>query len=212
MKKIPTLFIREFEDHKVVKTSSIFTNLECMAAFYFGTPTIKYDGSCCAVIDGIFYKRYDAKKGKSIPENAIKCQEKPDPITGHMPCWVPVDDRDTADKWFVAAMENVCRPDELLPDGTYEAIGKHFQGNPYLWNIDTLVPHGTMIAEVFRPPIPGSAQLTDDDCELALNYTKSYLEKFAHEGIVFWLNDRPVCKIKRTDFGLKWPRLFGEVN
>lgn len=25
------------------------------------------------------------------------------------------------------------------------------------------------------------------------------------EGLVFWLNGEPVCKIKRTDFGFKWP-------
>lgn len=25
------------------------------------------------------------------------------------------------------------------------------------------------------------------------------------EGIVFWNDDAPLCKIKRTDFGLDWP-------
>lgn len=82
MKKIPTLFERFYENHKIVGVKSEFTDLKCAAAFYFGIPTVKFDGSCCAIIDGKFYKRYDAKNGKPIPENAIKCQEDPDPITG----------------------------------------------------------------------------------------------------------------------------------
>lgn len=55
-----------------------------------GVATVKVDGSCCAMINGKFYKRYDAKKGRSIPRGAIKCQKEPDPVTGHMPCWVEV--------------------------------------------------------------------------------------------------------------------------
>ena len=39
----------------------------------------------CAIIDGKFYKRYDAKKGKTPPEGAIPCQDAPDPVTGHFP-------------------------------------------------------------------------------------------------------------------------------
>ncbi len=32
-----------------------------------GTATEKIDGSCCAAIGGVFYKRYDAKRGKIPP-------------------------------------------------------------------------------------------------------------------------------------------------
>ena len=34
---------------------------------------------------------------------------------------------------------------------------------------------------------------------------KEYLAENEIEGIVFWLNGEPVCKIKRTDFGFEWP-------
>lgn len=27
------------------------------------------------------------------------------------------------------------------------------------------------------------------------------------EGIVFWYGGKPLCKIKRSDFGFKWPTL-----
>ena len=199
MKKIPTLFKREFKDHKVVGVLPEFTNEECKLAFFKGTPTVKFDGSCCAIIDGIFYKRYDAKKGKPIPKNAIRCQDEADPVTGHLPCWVPVDENNPSDKWFISALRNVCREDEQMPDHTYEAIGPHFQGNPYKMPHDTLIPHGICAAENLY--IQKDCMTIEDD----LNYIRRYLLHRDIEGIVFWLAGEPVCKIKRTDFGLKWP-------
>jgi len=198
MKKIPTLFRREFENHKVVKVLPEYTNETCQQALYSGRPTVKWDGSCCAVIDGVFYKRYDAKKGKPIPENAIKCQHLPDPITGHLPCWVPVNKDDPSDKWFVAAMDEVCKFGAKLPDGTYEAIGKHFQGNPYHLEDDVLILHGAAVLDDFILP-------DGPNIDFQYEYIYKYLASNEIEGIVFWKDDEPVCKIKRTDFGLPWP-------
>lgn len=206
MKKIPTLFKREFENHRVVGVLPEFTNMECMTAFYFGEPTIKYDGSCCAIIGGMFYKRYDAKKNKPIPEDAIKCQELPDSITGHMPCWVPVHDNDPADKWFNAAFNKATKEsEESLDDGTYEAIGPHFQGNPYGLTEDTLIRHGIVRANNFMPAMYIDALINKERMQEALNYTKEYIEHLSAEGLVFWLDGKPVCKIKRSDFGFVWP-------
>ena len=91
MKKIPTVFVREYENHHVANIINEFTSEEAKEAFINGKATIKYDGSCCAVIDGELYKRYDAKKGKKPPQGAIPCCEA-DPITGHHPHWVKVDE------------------------------------------------------------------------------------------------------------------------
>ena len=101
MKKIPTLFHREFDEktHKIKDIKNWITP-GCEIAFHAGVSTIKWDGSCCAIFDGMFYKRYDVKKGKPIPENAIKCQDEPDPVTGHLPCWIQCDRANPADKWF----------------------------------------------------------------------------------------------------------------
>ena len=63
MKKIPTLFERRFENHKVVEVLPNITP-GCEEAFMHGIATIKLDGACCAVIGGKLYKRYDAKNGK----------------------------------------------------------------------------------------------------------------------------------------------------
>ena len=97
MKKIPTMFERTYENHRVVGISDkVCPGMEWVLAGE-GVATVKIDGSCCAVINGELYKRYDAKKGKKPPTGAIPCCD-PDPITGHWPHWVKVDESNPADK------------------------------------------------------------------------------------------------------------------
>ena len=47
MKKIPSLFKREFKNHKVVSITDEITP-GCEDAFYYGIATVKIDGACCA--------------------------------------------------------------------------------------------------------------------------------------------------------------------
>ena len=188
MKKIPTLFTRIYEGHRIVGIKDEIAP-GCEEAFKNGLATIKVDGACCAIIDGKFYKRYDAKKGKKPPVGAIPCCD-PDPVTGHWPHWVEVSENNPGDKWFYAALMNAeIQNYGPLENGTYEAIGPHFQGNPYDLSTDILVKHGTEIVDVNR------------DFESVCNWLNENLV----EGLVFWLGGEPVCKIKRTDFGLEWP-------
>ena len=197
MKKIPTLFVREFENHRVVKVLPEVTPGFEWVLKGEGTPTVKIDGACCAIIDGKFYKRYDAKKDKRgnmkvPPEGAIPCSE-PDPVTGHWPHWVLVDDSNPSDNWFMNALENSedLYGDRIeLKDGTYEAIGQHFNGNPYRLGSDRLVPHGKMVI---------------DDLDRTFEGIRDYLRDNEIEGIVFWKDGEPKCKIKRSDFGFEWP-------
>lgn len=193
MKKIPTLFERTFENHKVVGiTDKVTPGMEWVLEGE-GVATIKWDGSCCAIIDGKFYKRYDAKKGRKAPANAIPCCP-PDPVTGHHPHWVPVDKSNPADQWFVSAYENYRfwgNQDESGPiDGTYEAIGPHFQGNPYFLKRDIIRPHGYDVIVFLNRSFDG---------------IKEFLRDNEIEGVVFWKNGQPQCKIKRSDFGFEWP-------
>lgn len=187
MKKIPTLFKRVFEGHRVASIVNEITP-GCEDAFKYGVPTIKYDGACCAIINGVFYKRYDAKNGKIPPEGAIPCCD-PDPVTGHWPHWVRVNAANPADKWFVEAYRNSYIVD-CTGTVTFEAVGPHFQGNPYNLEYDMLTAHGT---------------LEIDNLERTFEGVRKYLEERETEGIVFWYNGEPVCKIKRSDFGLEWP-------
>lgn len=186
MKKIPTLFERVFENHRIVDiTDKIVPG--CEEAFMNGKATIKVDGSCCAIIDGVFYKRYDAKKGKKPPAGAIPCCD-PDPVTGHWPHWVKIDENDPSDRWFIEAYKNTwefTKPE----DGTYEATGRHFNGNPYGRERDILHAHGKYMVTVER----------------TFEGIRDWLANHHEEGLVFWLDQEPVCKIKRTDFGLRWP-------
>lgn len=186
MKKIPTVFERMYWNHKVIGISDTFTSELSKKAFLEGEATLKWDGSCCAIIDGELYKRYDAKKGKTPPAGAIPCCEA-DPITGHHPHWVKVDESNPADKWFVEAYKNTFAKYNPI-DGTYEAIGNHFQGNPYDMNFDLLHKHGIDIEEFER----------------TFEGVKKYLEDNYVEGIVFWLDGEPIAKIKRSDFGFDW--------
>ena len=197
MKKIPTLFQREYANHKVIKTMNIVTPGMEWVLNGEGVATVKHDGSCCAIIDGKFYKRYDAKGRKKVPAGSIPCCD-PDPVTGHWPHWAPVDNDNPSDKWFVKALDNYAVMQMhvrdghkvfFIPDGTYEAIGPHFQGNPYGLDSDRLVPHGMRLRHIER----------------TFEGIRKWLEENEEEGLVFWLDGEPRCKIKRTDFGLEWP-------
>lgn len=212
MKKIPTLFKRVFsEDHKTKTITSEITpgcevvlKGECV-------PTIKYDGAACAVINGEIYKRYDAKQkyGKKPPEGAIPCQPEPDPVTGHWPHWVKCEKDNPADKYFLEAYANtlVVRNFqrkyvvEKLDDGTYEACGPAWQSNPHGYKWNCLVRHGedklseSDILQCLKGATP----------EEAMALLRFFFRLHVMEGIVFWHNGEPLCKIKRSDFGLPWP-------
>lgn len=94
-----------------------------------------------------------------------------------------------ADKWFRAALDNYMDP---LTDGTYEAVGPHFQSNPYRLEKDILIRHGMDIIDVPR----------------TFEGIRDYLQQHNIEGIVFWKDGETRCKIKRSDFGFAWPEQF----
>lgn len=190
MKKIPTLFVREFENHKAI-TPVVTPGCEWVLEGK-GYATIKYDGACCAIINGELYKRYDAKKGKQPPLDSIPCCE-PDPVTGHWPHWVKCDESNPSDKWFIQALKNTYKIG-VHPDGTYEALGPHFQGNPYHFSEDGIMKHGVSVVDVPRSFLG----------------IENWLFNHKVEGIVFYLEDetgtvQKMCKIKRSDFGFQWP-------
>lgn len=109
---------------------------------------------------------------------------------GHFPCWVPATIDNPGHKWYITALKNTSIYNDTgnLEDGTYEAVGPHFQGNPYNFNYDCLIRHGKKIIDVPR----------------TFEGIRDYLKNNYIEGIVFWLDGEPKCKIKRTDFGFEW--------
>lgn len=188
MKKIPTLFEREYgDDGRVVAVKPDVRHGCEWALAGDGVATEKVDGACCAIINGRLWKRFDAKPGRKIPQGAIPCQPTADPITGHWPHWVMVDAKSKGDKWFVEAWVNTPWATE---DGTYEAVGLHFQGNPYGLDADFLERHG---------------RIKIKDCPRTFDGIREWLRVHEVEGIVWWKDGEPKCKIKRKDFGFKWP-------
>ena len=191
MKKISTLFVREYDSGGVIMRRDVKSGLEWVLKGE-GEATEKVDGAACAIIDGVFYKRYDAKWGKEAPNGAIPCQDAPDPYTGHFPHWVAVDTRRAADKWFVQAWANTPWIGEMADgsaEGTYEAVGLHFQSNPYGLDADFLEKHGRIKIKDFPRDFDGM---------------REYFRTHYIEGVVFWKDGEPQCKIKRSDFGFRW--------
>lgn len=148
-----------------------------------GRATIKFDGTSSMVLDGVLYKRYDAKHGKNPPSNWISCEEAPDPVTGHWPGWVPVDASDNSNRYHVEAFNK-----GSFPDGTYELIGPKVAGNPYGLTSHELVRHGAEEVEVGR---------TREEIV-------EWLRDHNHEGLVFHPPDGRMAKIRRKDFGFRW--------
>lgn len=191
MKKIPVLFKVSYGNGKML-SDTVASGFEWVIGGE-GEATEKVDGAACAIIDGALYRRYDAnvKKGRKPPLEGIPCQPEADPYTGHWPFWVKVMRGIPSDAHFARAFDNSpwCRE-----DGTYEAVGMHFQNNPYGLDDDFLERHG-------RIKIKNLTRTYDGIYE--------YLATHEIEGIVFWKDGEPQCKIRRRDFGLEWPIKHG---
>ncbi len=183
MKKLSTLFKKDINDlGRVIN----IVDPENKWVYEIGHPTRKFDGTACAIINGELYKRYDVKNGRQVPENAIPCQE-PDEITGHCPHWVKCDRNNPADKWFFVGLDELT----LIADGTYELCGEKTQGNPEKFKGHCLILHGIEILPI---------------TDFSFESIKEYLSNPENdiEGIVFHnrFDDR-MCKIRKSDFGIK---------
>ncbi|HEX6819131.1 MAG TPA: DUF5565 family protein [Ktedonobacterales bacterium] len=183
MKKIPSLFKRDYEGTRLVY-DELVPGTEWVIEGE-GEATRKIDGTSCMVREG---KRYDARAGKTPPPGFEPAQEA-DAITDHWPGWLPVGEG-PEDRWHREALANAGE----LPDGTYELVGPKVQGNAEHLDHHMLVPHG---AEELR------------DVPRSFEGIREYLATHEIEGIVWWrVPGDPDCdkaKIKRKDFKLPWP-------
>lgn len=188
MKKISTLFKKNPNDLSRVINEVNPENQWVIDGE--GIPTRKFDGTACAIINGLLYKRYDVKKGKQVPANATPCQD-PDEITGHWPHWVMCDPDNPADKYHFEAYLYSKHIGQYLSDGTYELCGEKIQGNPERFTGHILVKHG-----IIELPI----------IDFTFDVLKEYLCKPQNdiEGIVFHhKTDGRMCKLRKSDFGIK---------
>lgn len=140
MKKLSTLYKKDPNDLGRVINE---VNHENEWVFKSGIPTRKFDGTSCAIIEGELYKRFDLKKGRTLPPNSIPCQE-PDEITGHHPHWIKCKRDDNSNKWHFVAFDAL----EKKENGTYELCGKKVQGNPEKIEGHQLIKHGCEVLNI----------------------------------------------------------------
>ena len=134
----------------------------------------------------------NAERNNAVTDNDYVGMDFPDEIAthecGHWPHWLLVDPADQGSNWHLAAFYNA--GGTWLSDGTYEAVGPHFQSNPYALTYDCLEKHGKRIVK---------------DAPRTFDGLREYLRTHNIEGLVFWKDGEPQCKIKRSDFGFMWP-------
>lgn len=190
MIKMPCLFVREFNGHnKPVLTREVTPGCEWVLNGE-GTASRKWDGTACAVLGGVLYKRLDAKCGKAAPVGAIPCQPLPDATTGHWPHWVRVSADKPEDKWHVEAwFDGFGHTGSGFDNGTYELCGPAIGANAEGLTAHELIKHGDHPLELAPRDFVG---------------LQVYLTENRIEGLVFLHPDGRRCKIRRDDFGLDW--------
>lgn len=199
MKKIPSLFKRDYDGTKLV-FDEIVEGCEWVAKGE-GIATEKFDGTACMIKDGILYKRYDRKlnkKGgrKPAPPGWEACEEAPNEHTGHWPGWMPVGDGPDDWRHRLAWAEL----EWGLSDGTYELVGPKVGGNPHQLQGYHFWRHGADV----RITVASTPRTF---CEL-----KEWFKGMNVEGIVWHHPDGRMVKIKRRDFGLPWPVEGGQED
>lgn len=188
MRKVPTLFERDWNGDRSKVTEQV--NPLCQWVLDGeGTPTQKHDGTACLIKDGELWVRFDAKHGKTPPANFLPAQEEADSETGHWPGWVPAGNSPQY-QWQRKAFEFSVAQAIADHDGTYEACGPHFQGNPEGWANDALIKHGSVVV---------------GDTPRTFAELKAFFAERNLEGIVWHHPDGRMAKIKKRDFGFKWP-------
>ena len=190
MKKIASLFQRNYDGDRqvrdeVVPGSEWVINGE-------GVATRKWDGMAVAVFDGVAFKRYDAKAGRTPPAGFRPAQPEADPVSGHWPGWVEIgQDEPRLIEGLAWGRKNLF-DGAPVPDGTYEVCGPKI-GTRHGANPEGLTEHILCVH--------GADELTG--CPRRYDDLKEYLADKRFEGIVWHHLDGRMVKIKRADFGYK---------
>ena len=178
MRKIPTIFKRDQETHRVYDET--VEGCEWVLAGE-GVATRKWDGTCVLLRrDGMAVKafaRREVKPGKEPPANWVEVDH--DEVTGKRMGWEPAEQSSFA-PFIAEAIKGHEEP------GTYELIGPKINGNPEGVPHHELRRHG----DTTVPEWAGR----DFDA------IRSAVTRMSWEGVVFHHPDGRMAKIKRKDF------------
>jgi hypothetical protein len=196
VQKIPTCLVRDPETRLKYVLPEMTPGCEWVFAGE-GVPTRKYDGACCAIRNGLLYKRRELRKGDK-PQAGFE-QINYDEITGKTVGWVPVGDG-PEDRWFREGLANYQKANVEVggetvelelgppPDGTYELVGPKVQGNPERYNEHMLVKHGSMVLK---------------NVPIDVEHLMVFVASMSFEGIVFHHKlDGRMAKLKRRDINV----------
>lgn len=201
MRKIPSLFDRDWSQE--IPAQPVVTN-GCgwvLDDEVLVVPTVKWDGTCCFVYGRHLYKRRTLEPGERAPTGFVldtHVRDVPKLIhSGSRHGWVPIDTGDPQDQYHVEGLKNALQMTgrQRLPEGTYELVGPKVQGNPHDLGRHYLWRHGSKLATSFA--------------NIGLDYDiiSVLIDGIKEEGVVFYeLGGQRVVKVKRSDFGLEWPR------
>jgi hypothetical protein len=181
VKKIQTIFNRP-ESQKLVIPEPTEAYQLCVLSI----PTLKRDGAAAMVLNGTLYRRRICPIDKVPPKGFVEVEVFGNKRYG----WILPDPTNPEDKYYLSV-------ECPLVDGTYELIGPKVQGNAERELNRKFVLHGS--EELPTAPVPTG------DVPRDFERLKTYFDLNHLEGIVYWKNGSPVGKIKRRDFGYRWP-------
>ncbi|MGH7424758.1 MAG: hypothetical protein ACREJP_01140 [Candidatus Methylomirabilales bacterium] len=176
MRKIPTIFVRDWENNPRYVTREPTKGCEWVFAGE-GVASRKYDGTCMMFDGKRWWARREVKAGKPTPPGFVVLET--DEETGKTVGWEPAEQSAFA-KWLGQAVR-----DGLLP-GTFELVGPKINGNPERLERHTLIRHSE--AERYS------------DAPRDHEGLGAFLANSEIEGLVFHHPDGRMAKIKKRDF------------
>lgn len=187
MKKIPTMFVRDWDGDRRYVGDEVTPGCEWVANGE-GTPTRKYDGTCVMLdAEGRWWARREVKPGKSAPANFVALEH--DLEAGKTVGWEPIEQSAFA-RWHAESLTEASEDETPItgpwPVGTYELIGPKVNGDPERYGVHALILHE--YAE------------TLDDAPRDFAGLASWLHAHPYEGIVWHHEDGRMAKIKKRDF------------
>jgi hypothetical protein len=184
MRKIPTLFVRDFDHDPRYVTREVHHDCKWVLDGE-GVPTYKYDGTCVMFDGERWWARREVKPDKQPPPAFVEIEH--DDETGKTVGWEPAEQSafwkylNEAIRWH-----GEVRPEWPLPPGTYELLGPRVNGNP------ERMPQHCLL---FHEQAQDLENVPRDYDGLA-----AYLRGWHGEGIVWHHPDGRMAKIKKRDF------------
>lgn len=190
MRKIPTLFQRDFANNPRYVTSAVTGGCEWVLRGE-GVATRKWDGTCVQLTpDGVWWVRREVKPGKMPPLEFVA--EEHDEVTGKTIGWEPAEQSSFYRYLCEAALEAEEANDTgRWEPGTYELLGPKINGNPEHFDGHVLIQHGW-------------AKLSErQDLKTAPRdfvNLREWLLARDYEGVVWHHPDGRRAKLKKRDF------------